>query len=582
MDLKRIWFAASILFFCFLPLEANCERNDDSSDKLVTFKGTSTLTGYISNRKGFGQDIPAQYLTWMFRGQLNVAGIPVNGSALLSTMQNPGYQPMNYFNLQFDTRTLLAAGIKKPAFKFLRLFETLEVGRTRPDYSKLMLSGIMLQGCNIGIRVGQFSASAVYGTSQQPVSNSFLWSQQYRQKMFFGRIGYGSREKSSIHISMLRYKDIEDSFTGETHLFVQRPDTFIHVADTFFIPGDTIPLIQHPGEGMVVGLQGVSNLFGGKFLISGEITGCANTTNTGSETFGTEALPNWVSSIYQSRLTTSLSYAARLNGLLNLQTTRIEATAMRVAPGYRSAGVPFMRQDYEGLEVQATQMLLKNRVTIQPWVRLYRDNLSKIKEMTTVTDIWGATAIWRPENLPWINVTYSPHRQEVSGENTLQQSRAEIITVATGKNYLLAKRYYAYTGLTWSGQNMTTTVSDITSEYKGAQLMLQQSLTLEMPLSLQLSGGYYSLRSDTTHQLSGVASAGAFYHHLNKWRAGLSIRYTGKKGQQRTGIAINFSADLGKAGRLLFVAEPLRYRDVLRPELEFNQYMVRCSLVTSI
>ncbi len=582
METKRIVISCSFLLICFLPLKGTEDTCKREGRWRVSFKGTSTLTGYWSNRQGIGQDIPAQYLIWSFRGQLNLAGIPINGSALYSTMQHPGYQPMNHYTLQVDMRTLLRQGIKKPALRFLRHFEVLEVGRTRPDYSKLMISGVMLQGAHAGVRFGRFSAAAAYGTSQQPVTGGFLWSPQYRQRMFFGRLGYGRPEKSSVYLSVLRYRDLPESHTGDAQFFIQQPDTFIHIADTFFLPADTIPLIQHPGEGMVVGIEGVTHLFQQKLQFRGELSGCANTTNTGSEPIASDVLPNWITSVYQPRLTTSLSYAARLESSLNLPNTKVKASAMRIAPGYRSAGVPFMRQDYEGLEVQATRMLLSKRVMVQPWARIYRDNLSGLKAMTTTTDIWGITTFIRPDKWPWVSMTWSPHRQQVSGENMIQRSNAEIFTISSGKNYILAKHYNAYTGITWSGQNMKTTVSDVITAYKGAQLMVQQTVMLKIPLSLQLSGGYYSLRTDTLHRLSGMVTAAAYYHHGRKWRAGLSIRYTGNQDERRTGVAVNFSADLGKAGRLIFVAEPLRYRDALRPEREFNQYMVRCSLVTRL
>jgi hypothetical protein len=582
MDLKKILPVASILFFCYIPLKATSGSENEPGDKWVTFKGTSTLTGYLSNRQGFGQEIPSQYLTWIFRGQLTLAGIPLNGSALISTLQHPGYQPMNHYTLQVDTRAILQHGIPKPAFRFLRYFEVLEVGRTRPEYSKLMLSGIMLQGAHAGVRFGRLSLAAACGTSQQPVSNGFLWSQQYRQRMYFGRIGFGHYNQSSFYLSALRYRDIPESHSGDTHFYVQRPDTFIHIADTFFIPGDTIPLIQHPGEGLVVGLESAASLFNRRLQIGGELSGCANTGNTSSEPVATEAMPAWVSSVFQPRLSTSLSYAARIHGNLNLQYAKVRVTAMRVAPGYRSAGVPFMRQDYEGIEVQVTAMLLKKRLMVQPWVRLYRDNLSGLKAITTTTDIRGVTAFWRPNKLPWVSVTWSPHRQQAKHESMLQQSTAGILTVAGGKNYLLAKEYNAYTGITWSGQQMEIRLSDIITRYRGRQLMVQQSVMLKMPLSLQLSGGYYSLHTDTLRQVSGTASIGGAYHHPKKWRLGVALRYTGNPDQKRTGLAANFSADMGKAGRLTIVAEPILYRDLLRPDREFNQYIVRCSWVTRL
>ena len=111
--------------------------------------------------------------------------------------------------------------------------------------------------------------------------------------------------------------------------------------------------------------------------------------------------------------------------------------------------------------------------------------------------------------------------------------------------------------------------------------MAQQTLMLTIPLSIQISGGFYTLIADSIKQVSHQFSAGATWYQKKKWSAGLGFRYTGREGEQkRTGITANLSANLGKAGRLSIIAEPMRYRDLLRPELEYNQYMVRCSLIT--
>jgi len=579
--MRRSIIMYSFLLICILPLKGSAGDKDKKWPDGITFKGTSTLTGYFSNRPGFGQDIPPHYLLWAYRGQLTLFGIPVNSSALLSTMQREGYQHMNYFSLQIDTRTLLQRGLKTSGLRFLRHVESFEIGRIRPLYSKLILHGAFLRGGHLGLRFGRISAAAVYGTTLQPVSGNYLWSKPYKQEMFYGRIGYGQQKDKGVYLSALRYRDIPESHCGEDRFYIQRPDTFIHIADTFFIPADTLSLQQYPGEGLVVGLEAGCFLLRGRVKLSGEITGCINTTNTDSEEIGIEYLPSCVSSLYRPRLSTSLSYAARIHGDLNLSKTKLQFTAMHIAPGYRTAGVPFMRQDYEGLELRATRLFLKNRLMIQPWAHTFQDNHSGANATTTTTSIGGITAFWRPSELPWFSLTWSPHKQHIAGKQNHQMSTAQIFSIATGKSYMIAKEYNATTGLSWSGQQMETRSSDIIAQHTGNQFMLQQTLVLKVPLTLRIEAGIYSLTSDTTIHVSGLWSLGANYHHGKVWRAGLSIRYQGQSAQHRTGVAIHFSADLGKAGRLVFMAEPQRYRDLFKPKKEYNQYVVRCSLITS-
>ncbi len=582
MDMKRILIASSFLFFCFLPINEVLCQEKEGDYKWITFKGTSTLTGYYSDRQSFGQEIPRQYLTWQFRGQLTLLSIPFSGSVMLSTMQSKAYQPMNHYSFQLDARSLLRNGLKVPGFKFLKHIETFEIGRTRPSWSKLILNGIMVNGVNTGVRFGRFSAGFTYGTSLKPVGEGYFWNQQYEQRMAFGRLGIGnSSEGSYIFVSALRSWDISGTHGGDVHYYVQNPDTFIHMADTFFIPGDTLQINKKAGESLLAGIEGGISMFKGKLKVQGELAGSANTSNIESEPLKIDALPDWVTNIYQPRLTTSLSYAGRLSSSMNLRLTKITASVNRVAPGYRSPGVPFMRQDYESFEIHGNQMLLKRKITIQPWLKLYRDNLSKTRPVTTETSIWGISATWRPLKLPWISVTYSPHNQNVKGEMINQKSFAEIITFSTGKNYVLKKKYNAYTGLTWSGQNMESKTVSNKLKYTGSNFTAQQTLMLAIPLCVQVSGGFYIFTADTLKQVSQQINAGATWYQKKRWSAGIGIRYTGNEGQQsRTGITANFSANLGKAGSLMLTAEPIRYRDLIKPELEYNQYIIRCSLIT--
>lgn len=575
MDLKRLSAAVPVLLICLLPIRALWGQSEQGK-AWATFSGTSTLTGYWSNRQGFGQEIPSQYLTWQFRGQITLLGIPFSGSGLLSTMQHPAYQSMNYGTLALDGKALLRSRVVAPRLRFLKHFETLELGRARPDYSKLMLQGVMLQGCNIGVRFGGFHSAFAWGISQQPITGGAFWSPQYRQKMLYGRIGVGKPDQSGVYLSWLRYHDLPETYQGETHFYVQKPDTFIHLTDTFFLPGDTIPLIRNPGEGLIVGMGGALALFKKRVYLDGEINGCINTTNINSETIDIESFPDWISTVYQPRLTTSVSYAARISGKLNLGNTRISATLMRVAPGYRTAGVPYLRQDYEGIEVQISQNLFKRRLTIQPWCRVYRDNLSGLKMMTSQTGIYGMSLFYKPLKLPWIHVNFSPHRQKVAGLEVSQTSAADVITLTTGRHYPLFGKMNANSTMSFSGQWMETRTNDAVNRYVGQSFMLQQGLILKIPLTIQLSGGIYILLTSDISRISKQLSAGFTYHHKKRWQGGAGIRYhEGGSAEHRTGLYANFSANLGKAGRISLITEPNRYRDLMRPELEFDQYVVR-------
>jgi hypothetical protein len=582
MDLKRLLFTTSILIISILPLKAIASGGDTTGFRWITFKGTSTLTGYLSNRQGTGQEIPAQYLNWQLSGQLVLMGIPFSCSALLSTMQSELRQPINHVSFRLNTRSMMRPGVKVPALRFLSHFETLEFGRTRPEYSKLMLSGIMLNGVNIGIRGGGFSAAFAGGITMHSIHQGTFWGQQYEQKMVFGRIGLGRKDGSSLYISVLKAKEKPEALDGELHQYIQRPDTFIHMADTFFIPADTIPIHHTPSEHLLCGMDGSLVFLRGRLRLEGSLTGCAVTTNLESEALQLDTLPEWLIKVFQPRLTSSVSWAMRFGASFLTKSSRINASFSRTAPGFQTPGVPYLRQDYQGIEVKGSQMLFKRKLSLQPWLRTYRDNLNHQKGATTHAMILGITALWRPLKLPYISITLSPHKQSLSGSGTNQRTTATILTITSGKNYLIDKQYNAFTGITWSNQHMENIRNQDVYHFEGNNFSIQQTLTIKKGISLNASFGCYLLETAPGRQESYQYTAGAAYHCKQKFNAGVGLRYMVQENDRsRIGLTGSLVATLSRYGRLILSAEPLVYRDLLNPEKEYRQYIIRCSLIST-
>jgi hypothetical protein len=221
----------------------------------------------------------------------------------------------------------------------------------------------------------------------------------------------------------------------------------------------------------------------------------------------------------------------------------------------------------------------KRKVIIQPHIRWFRDNLSDQKAQTTYTLIWGFNATWRPVKFPYISANYSPHRQETHLENFDQTNEATILTLSTGKNYYI-NQLQAFTGFTWSNQAMKQTTPELEQEFTGNNYSLQQSLRLRFPLTLTANIGYYFFEgpavSNETYQLGLRAN----YQHKRVWNAGLGFRYLDQNAERnRTAVIAQMNYTLGKFGEIRFSAEPAIYRDLLNPEREYDEYVVRISLI---
>lgn len=543
----------------------------------ITFNGTSTISGYYSNRTPFGQDIPPEYLNWHLRGNLNLAGIPLQISSLLTTQQRPERQSMNHFSIRIDTRSLIRQPELSQSLPFLKYVETFEVGRTRPDYSQLMLSGIPLNGINIALRGFGFHLAFAYGNSQRAVNRGSYLSQQYKQEMIFGRIGFGRKDENYLNISMLRAKDDPNSIEANPTFYVREPYTFVHNLDTFFIPLDSVPVVRKPRETLMSGVELGLSLFNHKLKLHGEVVGSVNTSNAESETIPVNEIPDWIMKLHEPRLTTSLSYAFGFRSALDLKTTRVQASMRRTAPGFQSPGTPFMRQDNFNYEIRANQLLFSRKLSVQPYFRWFRDNLSGQKAQTTYTQVWGINSMWRPAGLPYLGVNYSPHKQETRHEDFAQTNLATVLTISSGRNYRI-NDLAAFTGLSWSNQQIKSKFETGERVYTGNNFSLQQSLRLRVPITFNATAGYYIFETDESTSNSYQLALRANYQYERKWNAGMGVRYLDQNSdRKRTGITANFRYSFGKFGEVNLSAEPALYRDLLDPEREYDEFVVRVS-----
>jgi hypothetical protein len=74
----------------------------------VQFNGTTSLTGQASNRQGTNQFLPPSFLRYELNSVLTVYGIPLTGTAFLSTEQGSARQQLNYFSVGLNRDDLQA------------------------------------------------------------------------------------------------------------------------------------------------------------------------------------------------------------------------------------------------------------------------------------------------------------------------------------------------------------------------------------------------------------------------------------------------------------------------------------------
>jgi hypothetical protein len=575
--MKRIY---GLVFLVSCLLMANAGFCQEQKKETAWFKthGLISLSGNYSNRQElYGYQLPPSWVILQMNGTLEVFTIPVTLSALYSTMQSDTYQPMNHISLKFDPKSVLSRKGEIPGRRIIKHFDVLEAGRARPAWSPLMLSGVPVNGVNAAVRFGSFYTAFTYGDIQREVYNAGFGNNQFRKTMYFGRLGIGKEGKNHFFLQALRAMDRESSHLSEQQLqFIRKPDTLVYLTDTFFIPADTLYISKNPEESMLAGIGGGLILFRQHLIIEGEVAGCLHTSNTCSDTIGGDFLPSWVMKLYTPRLSTSASWAVNSKVSLNLRTTRLQLTWQQTGPGFQSPGIPFIRQDCQTIQASGSQSLFRKKLTIQPQLRWYQDNMSRISSSTTTTLVWGVAITWQPAKLPYLNIQLSPHTQSVSSTDAEIKHEAMIMTVSSGKNYRLHGKTAGFTGLTWSNQSMKSTIETQNTFYTGNSIMLQQGIIPSFPVSFNLNAMYYFQDFGSSNKILRQLGFSLQYKHRKFFSAGVGIRYNDLNMQEkRTTLNFNCSADFKKWGQFRLVAEPEVFSSIINPQEEFSDYSLR-------
>lgn len=573
------WKCLLIYIIVFFDFPGNHTATASSA---FSFNGTSTITSYYSNRQAYGHAVPPEYLSLQLNSRLTIFHVPLNVSSVLSTQQHQMAQPINHVSVRLDVRELRRFIRNDGRYRFLKGVDTFELGRSRPVYSRLILHGVPVSGVNVSLRARSFHTSFVYGNSQQPVRKGVYLEQQYRQKMLFGRMGLGHQDKTFVAFSFLHAQDDPESIDPAGRYYVWPADTLIHHLDTLFIPSDSAMVSRQPGEVLIPGVELGTALFKRRFGFSAELAGMIHTANTSGDTIRIDELPDWVDRIHPVRISTSVSYAYHINAELRFPNTRLHASWRLIAPGFHSPGTPLMSQDQRYLLVRGSQSLFNKKLTIQPHYRIMNNNLLDQNRASTHTTIWGVTASWRITNMPWISVSFSPHRQEMADTDYPSLNKAKVVTVSTGKNYELWEQFQALTSVSWSHQQSSVKHAGSERLYRGNNISVQQSLTLQIPLRLITNAGVYLLESEKSTTSSFLMMLRGNYTISPRWSVSAGGRYFAQGTDRRRWSArLETSYSFRRHGSIQLLAEPIYYRDVLNPEREYDQFVVQLRFVNS-
>jgi archaellum component FlaC len=258
--------------------------------------------------------------------------------------------------------------------KILYSVKSLTIGLATPQYSNFSLNGMAVNGFSIEVEPFNVYGSFTYGTVMNPVLSLNAQNASYKRNLYAGKLGYGAKEKSHIHITLLSATDDSSSIN----------------------PRDSIYLYYKlPQDNKVISIDGQLNLFKDKLILSAELSGSQTIKDLTSYSTNNiingviQADPNnWFVNIFTqnhqvSKSVVDYAVSAKIEANLFKNKTKLSASFKRVGPNYYSFGLPFLIRDMMTLEVKVSQSFWKNRLQISGFVRRNEDNLEGTKLQTT-------------------------------------------------------------------------------------------------------------------------------------------------------------------------------------------------------
>jgi len=417
---------------------------------------------------------------------------------LLDSSGNPGsidkIKDINVDNLSdpaYLYSKLKSSNLLRKFDKILYSVKSLSFGLSTPQYSNFSLQGMAINGFSIELEPFKVYAGFTYGSVMNPVLTSNTQFASYKRMLYAGKFGYGSKEKSHIHVTILSSTD--DS-------------TSVNPRDSLYLIG------KMPQDNKVISIDGQINLFNNKLILSAEFAGSQtvkdltsvtnNILNPASQT----SPENWFINIFSQNKNVNkavVDYAvfAKVEANLFKNKTKISANFKRIGPHFYSFGLPFLIRDMMTFEVKLSQSIWKNRLQLSAFIRRNEDNLEHTKLQTTQSYNWGFDFNLKIPKWPTIKAGLTPM--------TLQSDTSyfNMIALTFNSNYSFRiRKVQNISSLSFikqmSDANDTNLYFDIT------YVTFLHSLQLKNGISFNINSSYINSNSNNTQKDTWIIGAG--------------------------------------------------------------------------
>lgn len=391
--------------------------------------------------------------------------------------------------------------------KILHSVKSLSIGMSTPTYSQLTLNGMAINGFSVEVEPYSVYAAFTYGETQNPVLSANVNYASYKRNLIGGKFGYGKKEKSHIHISILSSTD-----------------------DTASIqPRDSVYLYQKlPQDNKVISVDGQLHLFKNKLVISAEFSGSQTikdisgySTNNIINSTALSDPSDWFVNILTQRhdvnkATVDYAVYASIEGTLFKDKTTVSCSFRRVGPNYYAFGLPFLIRDMMSIELKFSQKLWKNRIMLSGFIRRNNDNLNGQKPITTDFYTYGLDFSMKIPKWPSLKAVISP----LMLQNDSSVFNLMSVTVNSVYSFK-ARKLQNMVSATFLKQ--FTFVNDSAYRFDFTNLNLNYTVTIKKGPNLQFNSGYFGSENNSGRKDTwtiGLASGMTFFKIWNNQAGG--------------------------------------------------------------
>lgn len=498
----------------------------------VQFSGSASAYSELYDMEGAVQLRPNSTLRFTVNPTLNIYGMPLSLNLFISSEESGIRQALNKWRIFLQPSRLLKDMVNAPGFVFS--ISGIEIGTCSPQFTPLTLTGIPVTGGAFEMNPWILYMAGAGGRIQRGVEASDSTVAAYERTLYAGRFGFGKKKGTHLYFTFLHAGD--DTSSINPYMLPLPGDS------------DTVDVLV-PQENYVGGVE-LQLSFGEHVTILSEVAASQHTRDTRMPELVLPDAPDWALDFFNPRMSSSFDYAIAVKPVITLQSTKLWGGWKMIGPGYKSFGVPRLRNDNLAIEIGIQQVLFNNGLSVSASYKNEHDNLIDNKASTTYFSSYAFIVGFNFLNIPYVQAMYSPVYQ--SNDALGIENKDDVLSVSTGYNFQLGGLYHSPV-VSWQHQKHAEQVSQ--NDYTSNSFSFAENASFAIPLNITAGIGVTNADYDTTQTRILTMDFGVSYTFFSRWTNTVGYGHTTERDRgNRHAIRFNSSVPLwwlGNANLLL-------------------------------